>query len=271
MVMERRKVGKAIPVYTIGLEVYNLMTQQEIQTKKILLEVSDGTTMPAYVASPDLSGPFPGLLVFQEAFGVNAHIRDVTERFAREGFTAIAPALYHRTDPGFEGSYTDFEAIRPHMQAVTNAGLTADIQAAYGWLTANQSRIGIAHVVGAVGYCMGGRASFLAATVVPLKAAVSYYGGGIAPNPRFPGLLDRVPDLRAPMLFFWGGKDAHIPIEQTRAIEDALRAAGMPYEQVTFSQADHGFFCDARPSYDRASARQSWELTHAFFDAFLYA
>jgi len=247
------------------------MTKQEIQTGWARLEVSDGTTMPAYYASSNLSGPFPGLLVFQEAFGVNAHIRDVTERFAREGFTALAPTLFHRTDPDFEGAYGDIEAIRPHIQAVTDAGLTADIQAAYDWLTARQSQAGIAPVVGSVGYCMGGRASFLAATAVPIKAAVCYYGGGIAPNQRSAGLLDRVPGLRAPVLLFWGGKDAHIPIEQTRAVEDALRAAGKPYEQVTFSQADHAFFCDARPSYDRASARQSWELTHAFFDAFLYA
>jgi len=104
---------------------------EEITTETVTLPVSDGTTMPAYVARPTSPGPHPGLLVMQEAFGVNAHIKDVTERFAREGYTAIAPALFHRTAPNFEGEYTNFEAAMPHMGALTDAGQTADIQAAY--------------------------------------------------------------------------------------------------------------------------------------------
>ena len=92
----------------------------EINPETVTLPVSDGTTLPAYVARPEEDGPHPGLLVFQEAFGVNAHIRDVTERFARAGYVAIAPALFHRTDPDFEGSYTDFGAVMPHMQALTD-------------------------------------------------------------------------------------------------------------------------------------------------------
>ena len=140
-------------------------TRHEIRTETVTLPVSDGTTMPAYVARPEAGGPHPGLLVFQEAFGVNAHIRDVTERFAREGYTAIAPALFHRTDPHFEGSYTDFGAVMPHMQALTDDGQSADIQAAYDWLTAEDG--GQAPAVGSIGYCMGGRTSFLADTLLP--------------------------------------------------------------------------------------------------------
>src|SRR5579863_3365013 len=107
----------------------------EIRTEYVNLSVSDGTSMRGYVARPvGASGPVAGLLVFQEAFGVNAHIRNVAERFAREGYVAIAPALYHRTDPDFEGSYTDFGPVMTHAQAVTDAGLSADIQATYQWL-----------------------------------------------------------------------------------------------------------------------------------------
>ena len=242
-------------------------TTNDIQTEQITLPVGDGTTMPAYVARPTGNGSGRGLLVLQEAFGVNAHIRDVTERFAREGYTAIAPALFHRTDPDFEGSYTEFGAAMPHMQALTEEGLGADARAAFEWLISPDG--GRAHVVGSVGYCLGGRVSFLADALLPLRASVSYYGGGIAPSERGPGLLQHAGNLHAPILLFWGGQDGHIGPEQRRAVEDALRAADKPYAEVTFSQAGHGFFCDVRDAYEPNAARQSWALTLAFFDSHL--
>src|ERR1700691_5601980 len=97
-----------------------------LQTESVTLQVADGTSMNAYVATPVDSGKLPGLLVFQEAFGVNQHIRDVTERFAKQGYVAIAPELFHRTGPGFQGEYTNFPACAPHMQALTPEGLVAD-------------------------------------------------------------------------------------------------------------------------------------------------
>ncbi len=244
---------------------------QEITTETITLPVSDGTSMPAYVARPANpstgtgGGPHPGILVMQEAFGVNAHIKDVTERFARAGYTAVAPALFHRTDGHFAGNYTDFEAAMPHMQALTDDGQTADIQAAYQWLTTE----GGASAVASTGYCMGGRASFLADILLPLKASVSYYGGGIAPSGFFPALLDKAAELHAPILLFWGGKDDHIGTEAVRAVEDALIAAGKPYAQMVFSEADHGFFCDARASYNSEAARQAWALTLEFLATYV--
>jgi carboxymethylenebutenolidase len=243
----------------------------DVETRTLMLAVPDGTAMPAFLARPAGPTPRPGVLVFQEAFGVNRHIRDVTERLARAGYAALAPALFHRTGAAFEGAYGDFGAVRPHMQALTDAGLAADTRAAYGWLTADDG--GRAAAVGAVGFCMGGRVSFLAAAELPLRAAVSYYGGGIAPAPQgfFPSLLPRARDLHAPVLLFWGGRDTHIGIDQTRAVEDALRAAGKTYAQVTFSDAGHGFFCDERASYESDTARQSWALTLAFFESYLRA
>jgi carboxymethylenebutenolidase len=240
---------------------------EEITTKTVTLSVSDETTMPAYVARPTSPGPHPGILVMQEAFGVNAHIKDVTERFAREGYTAIAPALFHRTDANFEGEYTNIGSAMPHMGALTDAGQTADIQAAYQWLTTE----GSASAVASTGYCMGGRASFLADILLPLKASVSYYGGGIAPGgpPMFPALTERAADLHAPILLFWGGKDTHIGMKATRDVEDALIAAGKPYEQMVFSQADHGFFCDVRASYNPEAARQAWALTLEFLATYV--
>ncbi len=246
-------------------------TTPDIQTETVTLHVPDGASMPAYVARPMQGGPRPGLIVLQEAFGVNAHIRDVAGRFARAGYTAIAPALFHRTDPGFEGAYTDFAAVMPHMQGLSDDGQSADMQAAYDWLQSETG--GGASAVGSIGYCMGGRASFLADTLLPLQASVSYYGGGIAAGaqPMLPDLLGRASDLHAPILLFWGGKDTHIDPSLTRAVEDAVRAADKPYTQAVFSQAEHGFFCDARASYNPEAAAQSWTLTLAFLAAYLPA
>src|SRR5271154_6418886 len=158
------------------------------KTEYVSLSVNDGSSMRAYVAHPD-GKPRAGLLVFQEAFGVNSHIRDVTERFAREGYLAIAPELFHRTGPGFEGRYDDFATVMPHMGALRNPSMEADAKAAYDWLRAN----GVAGnaPIAAVGFCMGGRVSFLAALSLPLQCAISFYGGGIAPVPQMnmPGLL----------------------------------------------------------------------------------
>jgi carboxymethylenebutenolidase len=233
----------------------------EISTEHVELKVSDGTLMRAYVARPAKPGKSVGLIVGQEAFGVNAHIRDVTERFAREGCIAIAPELFHRTVSGFDGRYDDFQTVIPHMRAMTDAGNESDLRAAYEWLIANY---GARLPVAAVGFCMGGRAAFLAALTLPLKCAASFYGGGIAPGANGPGLIGRAKELRAPMLFFWGGLDKHITPEHSRAVADGMRAAGKPFVNVEFSDADHGFFCDARAAYSPVAAAEAWPLTHAF-------
>ncbi|MGC1614767.1 MAG: dienelactone hydrolase family protein [Candidatus Acidiferrum sp.] len=236
----------------------------EISSEYVQLSVNDGTTMRAWTARPKDDGAHPGLLVFQEAFGVNAHIRDVAGRFAREGFVTVAPELFHRTGAGFEGRYDDFSSVMPHMKALSDASMAADLRAAYEWL---RGAMGAEFPICSIGYCMGGRASFLAAITLPLKGAISYYGGGIAPNATNPGLLGRASGIQAPLLFFWGGRDKHIPPEQVRAMSDALRAAGKNFVNVEISNADHGFFCDARASYSPAAALLAWPLTLAFLRA----
>jgi carboxymethylenebutenolidase len=149
----------------------------------------------------------------------------------------------------------------PHMKAMNDASMAADHRAAFEWL---RGSIGAEPPIFAIGYCMGGRAAFLAALTLPLAGAISYYGGGIAPNASNPGLLGRALGLQAPMLFFWGGRDKHISPEQVRAVSDALRAAGKNFVNVEISNADHGFFCDARASYSPAAALLAWPLTLAF-------
>lgn len=235
-----------------------VMARSGIVTERIQLKVADSSPMQAYVARPKGSGSHPGLMVFQEAFGVNAHIRDVTERFARQGYVAIAPELFHRTAlAGFEGNYNDFPSIMPHYQSVTTEAAEADIHATYDWLHANSEVK--RDEISCVGFCMGGRVSFIADSTVPLRAAVSFYGGGIAPD-----LLDRARALHGRILLIWGGMDKHIPPEKRRAVVDAVAAHHKPYVNAEFSQADHGFFCDQRPAYEPRSARQAWALTLEF-------
>lgn len=233
-----------------------------LRTEKLTLQVADGTSMDAYAAMPAEGGKLPGLLVFQEAFGVNAHIRDVAERFAQQGYVTIAPELFHRTAPGFDGSYTDFPSVMPHLQALTPEGLIADARAAFDWLQKNP-RV-LPNATASVGYCMGGRTSFLANSALPLKAAISYYGGGIAP-----GLLPRAAEQHGPILFFWGVQDAHITAEQVRAVTDAMKAAKKTYVNVEFSDADHGFFRDVTGAYREAPAKQSWDLALRFLASYV--
>jgi carboxymethylenebutenolidase len=225
---------------------------------KVTLKVSDNTKMDCFVGrlheGEDLR---PGLIVLQEAFGVNAHIRDVTERFGRQGFVAIAPELFHRTAPGFEGAYDNFPAVMPHMKALTREGTDADLRATFEWLRAQP--FVKADEISCVGYCLGGRVAFAANTILPLKSAISYYGRGIPDDS-----LNRVASVHGPQLLFWGEKDKHISPEERATVTNALQAAAKSYTNVEFSDADHGFFCDVRPSYNPTAARQSWALTLEF-------
>jgi carboxymethylenebutenolidase len=225
----------------------------------IQLNVADGTTMQAYASPPSAKPNGAGILVLQEAFGVNRHIRNVADRFAAQGYHALAPELFHRSaPPGWEGNYNNFPSVMPHIRAMTIPGLEADLRAAFHWLT---DAAGCAPVH-AVGYCMGGRCAYIANSILPLGRAVSYYGGGITGE-----LLDRAKQMNAPILLFWGGKDKHIGPEQRRALFDALAAAKKSYINVEFSDADHGFNCDERPSFHEAASRQAWALTFEFLKA----
>jgi carboxymethylenebutenolidase len=214
--------------------------------------------MQAYTSAPTSGEKRPGIILLQEAFGVNHHIRSVADRLAAAGYVVIAPELFHRTAaPGFEIPYTDFPSAAPHFHGITPEGLTTDLQAAYGWLQAQDNVQ--TDKIGSIGFCLGGRVSFFANTVLPLAAAVSYYGGGTHT------LANRAAELHAPHLFFWGGQDKYIPKEQVDAITAALDAAGKPYISTVISYADHGFHCDERASYNADAAHEAWALTLTYF------
>jgi len=222
------------------------------------LAISDGTKMGAYTAFPtDSTTKLPAIILLQEAFGVNSHMRLVADNFAKDGYVVICPELFHHTaKKGETFSYNDFPAVMPHYSALTNEGLTADLQACYKWLTEQQSVD--SSKVFSIGYCLGGRVSFLANAVLPLKAGISYYGGGTDQ------LADRAKDLHGRHLFFWGGLDKHIKDENIAAVISAMDAAGKDYINVKISFADHAFSCEERPNYNKTAADDALALTLAF-------
>jgi len=224
------------------------------------LPVGD-TQMGLYVAEPQ--GEAKGaIVVLQEAFGVNAHMRDVTDRFAAEGYLAVAPHLYHRSgDP--ELGYEDMTEVIPYIMQLTVNELEADLEASFAYL--KDRGYDLART-GVIGYCMGGSVSFLAACYWELGAAVSYYGGGITQG-RFqmPPLIDLAPTLQTPWIGFFGDQDESIPVDQVEGLREAAARAKVSTEIVRYPDANHGFNCDARSSYHESSAKDALERTLAFF------
>lgn len=228
------------------------------ELERVELAVADGTTMHAHVARPAGGAKgSPGILVLQDAYGWTGFLADVTERFAALGFTAIAPELYHRNGHGITYSYDDDSiTTSPARPKTTPETLIADGEATYSWL---KNEIGHDRI-GAYGFCMGGRMAYLLNARVPLRAAVSFYGGGCDK------LLQYAPQQHGTMVFIWAGRDEHILAPERRAVADGLNAAGVDHEQIVFAQALHGFHCHARPwVYSESAARQSLALSLELF------
>jgi carboxymethylenebutenolidase len=219
--------------------------------------VSDGTRMAVHVENPGGRIAPPGMIVLQEAFGVNEYVRQVVARFAGAGFAAVAPELYHRSGDARTAPYGDREITRELGKALTVAGQVSDVAAARDWLT---REAGVPpDRVAVLGFCMGGRAAYLANAHLPLAAAISFYGGKIAP-----AHADLAPLQHGPLLMFWGGRDASIPKSQRRDVEDVLDAANVRHEHVIFSEAQHGFFGHLRSEYDPDAARIAWDHMSEF-------
>ena len=239
----------------------------EIESERVEIAVGD-QTMGAYVARPEGGDALPAVIVYMEIFGVNSHIRDITERVAREGYVAIAPDYFHRSGPGVEYDY-DEEGMGKGMQLLGQLAadeMIADARATIEYLRSRDDVRG--EKIGAMGFCIGGHMTYLTACETDVVASASYYGGGIA-APQGPGgadsTLSRTPKLKGRLVCYFGGQDALIPKEQVDAIHDALAGAGSNYEIVVYDEADHGFNCDQRATYHEPSAKDSWERTKKLF------
>jgi len=237
-----------------------------VETLTRTLDVAGGP-MPLFVARPD--GPARGaVVVIQEAFGVNDHIRDVTRRFAAAGYHAVAPNLFHRTGaPAF--GYDDITVVIPHVLALDDADLLSDVEGAVAELRGDgwaDRQIGI------VGFCMGGRVTFLIAGNLSLGAAVGFYGGGIVHGrtESMPSLLPLVSGMRTPWLGLFGDADPGIPVDEVEQLRGVLAAdAGVDTSVVRYPGAEHGFHCDARSAYDGAAATDAWARTLDWLDGHL--
>jgi carboxymethylenebutenolidase len=221
--------------------------------------------MKLYVATPDQE-PRGAVMVLQEAFGVNDHIRDICQRFAAVGYLAAAPHLFHRSGAP-ELGYEDMQEVMPFMMQLQADQIEADIEAALEHL----SSIGFeTQRVAAIGFCMGGSIAFVAGCYWRLGAAVSFYGGGISQS-RFglPPLIDLAPTLQSPYLGLFGDLDGSIPIGDVEGLRSAVETAAPEAEIVRYPDANHGFHCDARSSYHEASAKDAWQRTLAFLEEHL--
>jgi len=238
----------------------------DIRIETESLPTADGL-MPVYVCRPAGPGPHPAVIVVMEAFGLNAHIKDVTERIAREGYVAVAPDLFYRFGSPIV-PYEDVPRAIDYIQKFDDAVLMAElgmvIQHLKGRPDVRRDRIGI------TGFCVGGRIAFLTACRHPaaIKAAVPFYGGGIAADtPGAPiNLADRI---QCPVLCLFGEADRMIPIDQVRRVEETLKRLKKTAEVKVFKGAGHGFFCNDRESYDPAAALSAWTAMLAVFRKYL--
>ena len=221
----------------------------------IELTAADGQTLPTWQATPD--GAARGaVVVLQEIFGVNSHIRDVTQRYAAQGYWAVAPALYHRLQPNVDLGYSAQDIAQGKdwkMQAEAPAAaaqVMLDIQAAIDHAAqASGAKVAV------VGFCWGGLLAWRAAcSLRGLAAAVPYYGGGITTA------QEAARQAQVPTLLHFGAQDEWIPVPDVQAFAQAH-----PDAQVHLYAADHGFHCDQRGSFDAAAAGLANQRSLAFF------
>jgi carboxymethylenebutenolidase len=232
--------------------------------RTVSISTPDGE-MSAFFVAPRTRATRSAVLVAQEAFGVNDHIRDVCRRLAGEGHAALAPQLYHRTGRNVVIDYGNFEAARTYLNELTNAGIEIDVRASVGFLR-QEPAVG-ASPVSAIGFCVGGFVAFLAACRTDVDASVCFYGGGIVrarPGAKMAPLLEEADGIRCPLLGLFGEEDASIPPEDVAAIRDRLATLGKKAEIVTYPGAGHGFFCDQRSSYRPDAAKDAWRRTLAW-------
>jgi carboxymethylenebutenolidase len=241
-----------------------------IRTESIEIPLEGGGTMGGTLVRPDDGEARPAILVFMEIFGINAHIRDIAERLAREGYVALAPDYFHRTGPGVEYEYNEegMERGMALLAALQADEMILDVNAAIAWLEARADVQ--SDRIGAIGFCIGGHMAYLSACETSVCCVASFYGGGVA-APAGPGgaqsTIGRTPKIKGRVLCLFGDKDGYIPSDQVEAIAAALEAAGVNHETVVYPGADHGFFCDRRESYQEAAATDAWNRVKALFAA----
>jgi carboxymethylenebutenolidase len=224
------------------------------------IAATSGGKYGAYLSLPP-AGKGPGIVLFQEIFGVNRHIRAVADQYALDGFVVLAPDLFWREAPrvelGYEGA--DRDRALQLMKGADPKLLAEDIKTS---VAALRARPELAGKVGAIGYCMGGRLAYLAAATAGVDAAVCYYGGGIQDQ------LDRATSIKCPIQFHYGAKDTAIPVEAVEKVKAAF--VGKKAQFWIYPDAGHGFNCWDRASYHAPSAALAHGRTLVFLAPTLF-
>ncbi|NJR22802.1 MAG: dienelactone hydrolase family protein [Richelia sp. CSU_2_1] len=248
----------------------------EISTTYVKIPNND-LQIDAYLAQPASTGTFGAVIVFQEAFGVNINIRDITELIAKQGYVAVAPAMYQRIAPGFEFGFSQEdvgyspEAYRlglQYYQQVKYQEIFSDIQAAIAYLktlpNVKNDRIG------AIGFCFGGHVAYMAATLPDIKATASFYGGGITTSSygEDTPTVDRTSEIQGTIYTFFGTRDAVVSQEENEKIEAELKKHQIDHRVFRYD-AGHGFFAgffkdkypaiEQHPSYNGEAAADAWK------------
>ena len=245
------------------------------ETKFTDLQGAEGSDMVMYVShpAPSAGADFPAIIVIQEAFGVNRHIEKVCDQIAAEGYVAVAPALFHREHPNPKLGYGDEDAAlrTRYMGALRDDEIIEDINQVVIWTQSDQFRRTNGQKIGIVGFCVGGRIAYLAATSCPgLSAASVYYPGRtLIPFGDGPAPIDRTSQIKIPVMGNFGGKDENPSPDDVGQLEAKLKDAGVTYDFKSYAGAGHGFNCDERDSYHEASAADALTRTLGWFDKYL--
>ncbi|MEH1794632.1 dienelactone hydrolase family protein [Nostoc sp.] len=248
--------GFALAVQPISAQVITTEAKGLV-AGAVKIPVKDGT-IPAYRAVPATGENFPIVLVIQEIFGVHEHIQDITRRFAKLGYLAIAPELFFR-----EGDVTklsNIDEIRPIVAKVPDAEVLSDLDATVKW--AVKSAKGNADKLAITGFCWGGRITWLYAAHNPkVKSGVAWYGRLVGDatelQPKYP--IDIASKLTVPILGLYGGKDTGIPLDTVEQMRDRLKSSSSKSEIIVYPDAPHAFFADYRPSYREKEAKDGWK------------
>jgi carboxymethylenebutenolidase len=229
----------------------------------VQIPVQDGL-IPAYRSAPATGKNFPVVLVIQEIFGVHEHIQDITRRFARLGYLAIAPEMFARQ--GDVSKLSTIDQVRAIAAKVPDAQVLSDLDATVKW--AVNSAQGNPNQLGITGFCWGGRITWLYAAHNPrVNAGVAWYGrlvGTATPlTPQHP--VDVASKLKVPVLGLYGGKDTGIPLDSVENMREQLKLSQSKSEIVVYPDAPHAFFADYRPSYRETEAKDGWQRLQAWF------
>jgi carboxymethylenebutenolidase len=243
------------------------MSSDAITAESITIPGHGGDEIEAYSARPlDPGNLVGGVVVIHHMPGYDAQTKEIARTFAVNGYNAVVPNLYSREAPG--ASPDDAAAIARAAGGVPDERLVGDVAGSASFLKALPTANG---KVGTIGYCSGGRQSFLAAISLPLEAAVDCYGAFVVGNPpegmplKVGPLVDRAPQLSCPLLGLFGADDQYPSPAQVTELEEALKAAGKTYEFHSYENAGHAFFAVNRPSYRPEAANDGWQKIFAFF------